>query len=104
MMTIRSVSVAVAHTTCTGRSSTPPSFGRGRLGSDSHRVSLRVSLRWHRTKTDANRRKPAKEDENAKLLPPQGLRERVPSLLGCREIGQKKPCLPAILNPRAALR
>src|SRR5262249_12625559 len=38
---------------------------RGNSGSLSRRVSLRVSLRWHRTKTDVNGRKPTKEDENA---------------------------------------
>lgn len=63
-------------------------------------MSLRVSLRWQRTKTDANRRKPTKEDEIAKSQVGRGLREKSPSLLTFLEIGQKNPCLPANLATR----
>src|SRR5437016_1418234 len=64
-------------------------------GSLSRRVSLRASLRWHRTKIDANRRKPTKQDENVKWLVPRGLREKGPSPLGFLEMREKNPCLPA---------
>ena len=64
------------------------------------RVSSRVSLRWHRTTIDANRRKPTKEDESAKFLGWRGLREKSPSSLGFPEIGEKNPCLPAKFDPR----
>src|SRR5437870_5355194 len=47
------------------------------------------------TKTHVNGRKPTKEDENAKLLVPRGLREEGPSSLGFLEMREKNPCLPA---------
>ena len=65
-------------------------------------MSFRVSLRWDNRKTEANRRKPTKEDEGAKLLALHGLREKNPSLLMFLEIGQKNPCLLAKSDPRAA--
>lgn len=52
------------------------------LGERSGSVSQRVSLRWHRTKIDLNRREPTKEYENGKILVPRRLREKPPSLLG----------------------
>ena len=44
---------------------------------------------------DANRRRPAKQDENLKLLVPGGLREENRFLLMFLEIVEKNPCLPA---------
>jgi hypothetical protein len=45
-----------------------------------------------------------KDGENAKLLAPRGLREKGPSLLTLREVGEKNPCLPAKLALREAVR
>jgi hypothetical protein len=43
----------------------PKILRQEKSGSSSRRVSFRVSLRWQSLKTDANRRKPTRESENA---------------------------------------
>jgi len=59
----------------------PGEVWREGLVNISRRVSLRVSLRWQDTKTDANGRKSTKQDEDAKLQPAQDLHENSPSSL-----------------------
>ena len=51
-------------------------FRREELGGWSRRVTFRVSLRWQNLKTEANRRKPLKESENAKSLVPSDLSKK----------------------------
>jgi hypothetical protein len=58
-------------------------------------VTFRVSLHWQKPKTEANKREPTKESDDANLLTSCELCQKRSRLLGFLKVAVKTPCLPA---------